>query len=74
VVTLAQMAAITVPTLGVVGTADPYLGQFLELKAVMPQLDLVTIEAASHGSAPARPEFTQAILAFLHAHSATSDR
>ena len=74
VVTLAQMAAVTVPTLGVVGTADPYLSQFLELKAVMPQLDLVTIEAASHGSAPGRPEFSQAILAFLRAHVATPGR
>lgn len=74
VVTLEQMAAVTVPTLGVVGTADPYLSHFLKLKAVMPQLDLVTIEAASHGSAPGRPEFTQAVLAFLRAHSAMPDR
>jgi len=74
VVTLAQMTAVTVPTLGVVGTADPYLSQFLELKAVMPQLDLVTIEAASHGSAPGRLEFSQAVLVFLRAHSATPDR
>ena len=74
VVTLTQMAAITVPTLGVVGTADPYLSQFLKLKAVMPQLDLVTIEAASHSSAPDRPELTQAVLAFLRAHSAMPDR
>src|SRR3954447_12647981 len=74
VVTLAQMAAVTVPTLGVVGTADPYLRQFVELKAVMPQLDLVTIEAASHGSALGRPEFSQAVLAFLRAHSQTPNR
>ena len=32
VVTLAQMAAVTVPTLGVVGTTDPYLSQFLALE------------------------------------------
>ena len=74
VVTLAQIAAVTVPMLGVVGTADPYLSQFLELKAVMPQLDLVTIEAASHSSAPGRPEFSQAVLAFLRAHSPRPDR
>jgi pimeloyl-ACP methyl ester carboxylesterase len=74
VVTLAQMAAVTVPALGVVGTADPYLSQFLELKAVMPQLDLVTIAAASHGSAPGRPEFAQAVLTFLRAHSSMPDR
>ena len=74
VVTLAQMAAVTVPTLGVVGTADPYLSQFLELKAVMPQLDLVTIAAASHGLTPGRPEFSQVILAFLRTHSLMPDR
>lgn len=74
VVTLAQISAVTVPMLGVVGTADPYLSQFLELKAVMPQLDLVTIEAASHSSAPGRPEFSQAVLAFLRAHSPRPDR
>jgi pimeloyl-ACP methyl ester carboxylesterase len=68
VVTEAQMAAITTPTLGIVGTADPYLREFEQLKAVMPQLKLVTIEGASHGSAPGRPEFARAILDFLAAH------
>lgn len=74
VVTLAQMAAVTVPTLGLVGTADPYLGSFFELRARMPQLKLVTIENASHGLAPGRPEFAQAILVFLHAHPAASEK
>ncbi len=74
VVTLAQMAAVAVPTLGLVGTADPYLGQFLELRAAIPQLQLVTIEDASHGSAPERPEFAQAVLAFLRAHPGAPDR
>jgi pimeloyl-ACP methyl ester carboxylesterase len=49
VVTEAQMRAVTVPTLGIVGTADPYLREFEELKAAMPQLRLVAIEGASHG-------------------------
>jgi pimeloyl-ACP methyl ester carboxylesterase len=70
VVTEAQMRAVTVPTLGIVGTADPYLREFQQLKAAMPQLELVTIEGASHGSAPGRPEFVQALLAFLTAHPA----
>jgi pimeloyl-ACP methyl ester carboxylesterase len=74
VVAIPQMAAVTVPTLGVVGTADPYLGQFTELRAAMPQLELVTIEDASHGSAPGRPEFVEAILAFLRARAAVPDR
>jgi pimeloyl-ACP methyl ester carboxylesterase len=74
VVSEAQMAAVAVPTLGVVGTADPYLSQFLELKAAMPQLQLVTIGGASHGDAPGRPEFAHAILEFLRAHSMALDR
>jgi pimeloyl-ACP methyl ester carboxylesterase len=74
VVTEAEMAAVTVPTLGVVGTADPYLSQFRELQAAMPQLRLVTIEGASHGSAPERPEFAHTVLAFLRSHPAAPDR
>lgn len=70
VVTEAQMRAVTVPSLGIVGTADPYLKEFQELKAAMPQLELVTIEGASHGSAPGRPEFVAALLKFLGEHPA----
>jgi pimeloyl-ACP methyl ester carboxylesterase len=70
VVSEAAMAAVKVPTLGVVGTADPYLAEFNDLKRVMPQMTLVTIEGASHGSAPGRPEFVKAIQEFLAAHLA----
>jgi pimeloyl-ACP methyl ester carboxylesterase len=70
VVTEAEMRAVMVPTLGIVGTADPYLREFQELKAAMPQLELVTIEGASHGSAPGRPEFLAALLKFLGEHPA----
>jgi pimeloyl-ACP methyl ester carboxylesterase len=72
VVTEAQMAAVQVPTLGVVGTADPYLREFEQLKAAMPQLELVTIDGASHGSAPGRPEFSRAVLDFLRRHRASA--
>ncbi len=68
VVTEAQMAAVRVPTLGLVGTDDPYLREFRALKAAMPQLELVTIAGATHGNAPGRPEFLAALLAFLAAH------
>ena len=68
VVTEAQMRAVTVPTLGIVGTADPYLREFEALKAAMPQLQLVTIPGASHGTAPGRPEFVRALMDFLAAH------
>lgn len=70
VITLQALSAIPMPTLGIVGTADPYLRDFERLKAAMPTLDLVTIPGASHGSAPAAPEFRAAMLRFLAAHPA----
>ncbi len=74
IVTEAQMRAVNVPAIGIVGTADPYLREFEQLKSAMPQLQLVTIEGASHGSAPGRPEFIQALKAFLAAHPAAPER
>jgi pimeloyl-ACP methyl ester carboxylesterase len=68
VVTVAQLAASTVPMLGIVGTADPYLADFERLKVAKPNLKLVTIQGASHGTAPSRPEFPAAVLEFLSAH------
>lgn len=70
VVAIEALAAVPMPTLGIVGTADPYLRDFQRLKAAMPKLDLVTIPGASHGSAPAAPEFRAAMLRFLAAHPA----
>ena len=70
VITIAALAAVPMPTLGIVGTADPYLRDFERLKAAMPKLDLVTIPGASHGSAPAAPEFRAAMLRFLAANPA----
>lgn len=68
VVTAAQMRAVSVPTLGIVGTNDPYLREFQQLKAVMPKLQLVTVAGASHGTAPATPEFIRALEVFLAEH------
>lgn len=72
VVRLADLAATKVPTLGIVGTADPYLKDFERLKTAMPQLTLVQIDGASHGNAPNRPEFVSALKAFLAAHARKS--
>ncbi len=67
-ITPAEVAAVRVPTLGVVGTADPYLAEFRALKELNPAIELVTIEGASHSTAPGRPELAEAILRFLAAH------
>jgi pimeloyl-ACP methyl ester carboxylesterase len=69
VVTIEALAAVPMPTLGIVGTADPYLRDFERLKAIMPRLELVTIPGASHGSAAATPDFRAALLRFLAANT-----
>jgi len=68
VVSEARMAAVRVPVLGIVGAQDAYLADFRALKTVMPQMKLVVIEGATHGSAPSRPEFTATLLDFLGAY------
>lgn len=70
VIALEQLAATTVPVLGVVGGNDPYLRDFERLRAAMPALRLTVVEGASHDQAPKRPEFARAVLDFLRAQSA----
>lgn len=70
VVAVERLAALPMPVLGIVGTADPYLRDFERLKTAMPALSLVTIPGASHSSATATPQFREALLAFLQAHPA----
>jgi pimeloyl-ACP methyl ester carboxylesterase len=68
VITPAQVAAIRVPTLGIVGTADPYLAEFRAMQALNPSIELVTIEGASHATAPGRSELVAGLLDFLARH------
>lgn len=68
VVTLAGMAAISVPVLGIVGTADPYARDFERLQAVLPAMTVVPIEGAAHGNAVGRPEYVAAVREFLKRH------
>src|SRR5207248_70294 len=46
VVTDAQMAAVRIATLGIVGSEDPYLQRFRELQALMPELEVVVLDGA----------------------------
>ena len=76
-VTFDQVKAITVPTLGIVGSLDGYLADFRELKALRPGMTLVVIDGASHGGpkgAMARPEFVAAVREFIAAHPMTRSR
>ncbi len=74
-VTDAQMAAVQVPTLGIVGSADPNLTGMNSLKTIWPALKVVIIEGATHAGergAQRRPEFVDAIREFITAHTQTS--
>jgi pimeloyl-ACP methyl ester carboxylesterase len=68
VVTEAQMRKVTVPMLGVVGSADSYLAGFSRLKSWMPQLQLVIVAGGTHANIHTSQETTEAIQAFLAAH------
>lgn len=68
----AQAAAVTVPTLGIVGTLDGYLPHFQELQSLRSNMQLVVIEGASHGTAAGRPEFLSSVRTFLAAHRITA--
>ncbi|MBL8208716.1 MAG: alpha/beta hydrolase [Blastocatellia bacterium] len=71
-VTEAQVAAVKVPTISIVGTADPVMEKVRLLKSVMPQLKVVTIDGATHGDETAafrRPEFLRALREFLSSNS-----
>jgi pimeloyl-ACP methyl ester carboxylesterase len=65
-----QVASVKVPTLGIVGSLDPYLPAFRALKKLLPSLDLVVIDGATHGGeqgAMRRPEFLAAVRRFIGA-------
>lgn len=68
VVTLAELAALAMPVLGIVGTADPYARDFERVMAVRPGMRVATIEGAAHGNAVGRPEYVAAVREFLSAH------
>ncbi len=69
VITGAQMGAIKVPTLAIIGSADPIHQVVVEeLNKVMPRLKVVVIEGATHTDAYQRLEFVQAIRDFIASH------
>ena len=69
-ITPEQVKAVKVPTLGVVGSLDPYLADFKELSTLRPAMKLVVINGATHGTATQRPEFVAAVRDFLVSNTA----
>jgi pimeloyl-ACP methyl ester carboxylesterase len=58
VVTEAQLRQVKVPTIGIVGSADPRIVGMKALVGMMPALRrVVVIDGANHGEVPRRPEF-----------------
>jgi hypothetical protein len=45
----AEIAAVRVPTLRIIGSADPALAGMQDLKTVMPALSVIVIDGATHG-------------------------
>jgi len=71
VVTPANVRALTIPMLAVIGGVDPIKEGVDAFSKLKPELKVVVIEGASHGgarAAPSRPEFAAAIRDFLIAH------
>jgi pimeloyl-ACP methyl ester carboxylesterase len=73
-ITREQAAAVDVPTLGIVGSLDGYLAHFQELQKLRPDMQLVVIEGASHGTAARSPQFLSSVHAFVMAHRITSSK
>ena len=72
VITPAQVSAVSVPTMGIAGSADPLLLDVQDLKNLRPAVQLVVIDGATHSGergARSRPEFVAAIRAFISSHS-----
>ena len=69
----AEVAAIKVPVLGIIGSLDN-VASMKQLQTLLPSLKLVVIDGATHvgeRSAPRRPEFVAAIREFIATHPAT---
>ena len=77
VITPAQVAAVKVPTLAVVGSLDGALGDFHELKKLRPDVKLIVIDGATHvgdRGVERRPEFIGAIREFIASNRTASPR
>ena len=75
VVTLAEVRALPMPILAVVGGADPLKAGVEAFKRIKPEISVVVIDGATHSGArgaPSRPEFRTAVHDFLVAHRAAS--
>jgi len=76
-VTVAEVKALRMPLLAVVGSADPIKAGVDAFKQLKPELTVVVIDGATHSGtrgAPGRPEFVAAVREFLSAHRSTTSQ
>jgi pimeloyl-ACP methyl ester carboxylesterase len=69
VVTETALSAVRVPTLGIIGSADPTVEGMRTLGKVMPAIEVVVLEGAEHGGERGvlrRPEFLPTLRKFLN--------
>ncbi len=67
-----ELVNVRIPTIAIVGSEDPSLPGFNDLRTVMTDLEVVIIDGATHGGeeeAMGRPEFVEAIRSFIAGHS-----
>jgi pimeloyl-ACP methyl ester carboxylesterase len=70
VVTDRAIAAVRIPTLGIIGSADPSAGGLREVGKIMPALKVIVVDGAEHGGERGilrRPEFLPALREFFAA-------
>ena len=63
-----QLARVTVPGLGVIGSLDPFVPRFRRLEALLPDFELAIVEGGTHRTTANLPEFLRALESFLRAH------
>ncbi len=64
-----RLRANQVPALALIGELDPLKAGVDRLNKLMPNLKVIVIRGANHGTAPSSPEFMQNLKAFLAEHS-----
>jgi len=72
-VTEDAVRGIPVPVCSIVGTRDPLKVGVENMQGVVPDLKVVLVENADHLRTPMRPEFLDALRAFLQAHRQGND-
>jgi pimeloyl-ACP methyl ester carboxylesterase len=73
-ITPAQVVAVRVPSLGIVGSMDPALSLFRDLNKLRPAMKLIVIDGATHASTITRPEFLAAVRKFIDSNRLSPKR